>query len=78
MFLLIADESAPVAGAEATSWVNAAFNVSLAAGAATAGVVVDVWLARGAMLAAAAVAVAVVLASMLVSRTKSLPRLPPG
>ncbi|MHB1526312.1 MAG: MFS transporter [Candidatus Dormibacteria bacterium] len=57
---LIADGSAPAVGAEATSWVNSALNVSLAAGTAAAGVLVGAWSAGVAMAAAAAAAVLVV------------------
>ncbi len=57
---LIANRAAPLATMEATSWVNSAFNVSLAAGTAGAGVVVQAWSA-GAAMAAAAMAAGVVL-----------------
>ncbi|MHB8325133.1 MAG: MFS transporter [Candidatus Dormibacteria bacterium] len=57
---LIADGSAPTVGAEATSWVNSALNVSLAAGTAAAGALVGAWSAGVAMAAAAAAAMLVV------------------
>jgi predicted MFS family arabinose efflux permease len=63
---LIADAAAPAPGSEATAWVNAAFNLSLAGGTATAGVLVDAASARTALLAAAAVTVIVVLLPALV------------
>ena len=57
---LIADRAAPMATMEATSWVNSAFNVSLAVGTAGAGVVAQAWSA-GAAMATAAIAAGVVL-----------------
>ncbi len=55
-----ADRAAPGTTMEASSWVNSAFNVSLAAGTAGAGVAVQVWSA-GAAMAAAAIAAGVIL-----------------
>lgn len=60
---LIADEAAPVPGAEATAWVNSAFNVSLAAGLSVTGVLLDVTSVGGGLLIVAAMTTIVVLAS---------------
>jgi predicted MFS family arabinose efflux permease len=57
---LVADRAAPGTTMEASSWVNSAFNVSLAAGTAGAGMAIQVWSA-GTAMAAAAIAAAVVL-----------------
>ncbi|MHB8325033.1 MAG: hypothetical protein ACYDHB_11540 [Candidatus Dormibacteria bacterium] len=70
---LIADGTAPTGGAEATSWVNSALNVSLAAGTAAAGVLVGAWSAGVAMAAAAAVAVLVVGVAEIGQSTLSVP-----
>jgi predicted MFS family arabinose efflux permease len=56
---LLADERAPVAGAESTAWVNAAFNLGVAAGGLLAGVLVDAAGVAVALVVGAAVAVVV-------------------
>lgn len=59
---VIADRATPKAAAEAGSWVNAVFNVSLAGGYAVAGLLVDAWSPGWALTAAAVLASGVVLA----------------
>ncbi|MGH3277159.1 MAG: hypothetical protein ACRDNZ_22880, partial [Streptosporangiaceae bacterium] len=60
---LIADLAAPWGGAEATSWVNGAFNVSLAGGYVVAGTLIDAWSPGWTMAAGALLSAGVVLAS---------------
>jgi len=56
---VVADERSPITGAEATSWVNSTFNVALALGVATSGVVFDAFSAQWAMAAGAAGAIVI-------------------
>ena len=61
MAYLLADERAPVSGAEPTAWVNAAFNLGVAAGGLLAGVLVD---GAGVAVALAVGAVAAVVVAV--------------
>jgi predicted MFS family arabinose efflux permease len=66
---LAVDEAVPDGGSEATAWVNAAFNSSLAIGTAGAGVLVDVFSPAAAFLLAAAAALLVVAAGLPLRRS---------